>query len=112
MLRRHYFVWLALLGAAIATIGFVPEYLKFAAGTFPIAWVLNVHSALMVAWLCRVLRSDTVTMGGVEQATPAQLTVMMLSLPALSRVLSSRTGLGKNHGLGVVFFMEVSGLRR
>jgi hypothetical protein len=36
-LRRHYFVWMALLGAVIAAIGFVPEYLKFAAGTFPIA---------------------------------------------------------------------------
>jgi len=72
----------------------------------------NSLVALMVAWLCRVLRSDTVTMGGIEQATPAQLTVMMLSFPALSRVLSSRTGRGKNHGLGVVFFMEISALRR
>jgi hypothetical protein len=54
-LRRHYFVWMALLGAVIAAIGFVPEYLKFAAGTFPIAWVLNLHSALMVAWLALLL---------------------------------------------------------
>jgi len=54
-LRRHYFVWMALFGAAIAAIGFVPEYLKFASGTFPIAWVLNLHSALMVAWLALFL---------------------------------------------------------
>jgi hypothetical protein len=48
---RYFFVLLALFGILIASIVFVPQFLKFAAGTFPIAWVLNVHGALMGAWL-------------------------------------------------------------
>jgi hypothetical protein len=61
----------------------------------------------MVAWLRRDLRSDTVTIGGVEQATPAQLTVMMLSLPAASRVLTRSTGRGKTQGFGDIFFFMI-----
>jgi hypothetical protein len=49
--RRYFFVLLALLGILIASIAFVPVFLKFAAGTFPIAWVLNIHGALMGTWL-------------------------------------------------------------
>jgi hypothetical protein len=48
---RYFFVLIALFGIVIASIVFVPQILKFAAGTFPIAWVLNVHGALMTAWL-------------------------------------------------------------
>jgi hypothetical protein len=46
-------------------------------------------------------------MGGFVQAMPAQLTVMMLSVPAASRVLTSKTGRGKSQGLGdsIFFFM-------
>jgi hypothetical protein len=50
-ITRYYFVWLALFSIIVAAVGFVPEFVKFLAGTFPIAWVLHVHSALMVAWL-------------------------------------------------------------
>jgi hypothetical protein len=48
---RYFFVLLALLGILIAAVVFVPEFLKFATGTFPIAWVLNIHGALMGTWL-------------------------------------------------------------
>jgi hypothetical protein len=58
----------------------------------------------MVAWLWRVFRNDRVIMGGVVHATPAQLTVMMLSLPWPSWVVTKSTGLGKNHGRGTIFF--------
>jgi hypothetical protein len=53
--RRYFFVLLALLGILIASIAFVPQFLKFAAGTFPIAWVLNIHGALMGTWLALFL---------------------------------------------------------
>lgn len=49
--RRYFFVLLALACIVIASITFVPEFLKFAAGTFPIPWILNVHGALMGSWL-------------------------------------------------------------
>jgi hypothetical protein len=52
---RYFFVLLASFGILIASIVFVPQFLKFAAGTFPIAWVLNVHGALMGAWLALFL---------------------------------------------------------
>ncbi len=52
---RYFFVLIALFGIVIASIVFVPQILKFAAGTFPIAWVLNVHGALMTAWLALFL---------------------------------------------------------
>lgn len=48
---RYFFVLLALFGIFIASIVFVPQFLKFAAGTFPIAWLLNIHGALMGMWL-------------------------------------------------------------
>jgi len=48
---RYFFVLLASFGILIASIVFAPQFLKFAAGTFPIAWVLNLHGALMTAWL-------------------------------------------------------------
>ncbi len=48
---RYFFVFLALLGILIAAIAFLPGLLKFAAGTFPIAWALNFHGALMGTWL-------------------------------------------------------------
>jgi hypothetical protein len=47
-------------------------------------------------------------MGGFVQAMPAQLTVMMLSLPAASRVVTSNTGRGKSQGIGdsIILFMD------
>jgi hypothetical protein len=48
---RYFFVLLALFGALIALVTFVPVYAKFAAGTFPIAPVLHIHGALMGAWI-------------------------------------------------------------
>ena len=46
-------------------------------------------------------------MGGFVHATPAQLIVMMLSRPLLSRVLKSKTGRGKIQGCGDVFFFVI-----
>jgi hypothetical protein len=48
---RYFFVVLALLAILIASVVFVPILFRFEAGTFPIAWVLNVHGALMGTWL-------------------------------------------------------------
>lgn len=52
---RYFFVLLGLFGIIIASVVFVPEFFKFAAGTFPIAWILNIHGALMGAWLALFL---------------------------------------------------------
>ena len=48
---RYFFVLLALFGIFIASIVFVPKLPKLAAGTFPLAWVLIIHGALMGMWL-------------------------------------------------------------
>lgn len=48
---RYFFVAMAALAAAAAVVGFTPEVRQFAAGTFPIPWVLHVHAAIMVSWL-------------------------------------------------------------
>jgi len=53
--RRYFFVLLALFSILIASLTFVPVFLKFAAGAFPIAWVLNIHGALMGTWLALFL---------------------------------------------------------
>lgn len=53
--RRYFFVLFALLAILFASLAFVPEFLKFAARTFPIAWVLNIHGALMGMWLALFL---------------------------------------------------------
>jgi hypothetical protein len=44
-------MWVALFSIAITSVVFIPGLVKFAAGKFPIAWVLNLHGALMAAWL-------------------------------------------------------------
>ena len=49
--RRFYFVGLSLFCIVITAIVFIPGLLRFAAGTFQVTWVLNVHGALMAAWL-------------------------------------------------------------
>ncbi|HEY1961009.1 MAG TPA: hypothetical protein VGG69_01215 [Rhizomicrobium sp.] len=48
---RYFFVALGLFSVFIALVAFVPEYVRMAIGTFPIAWPLHVHGALMAAWL-------------------------------------------------------------
>ena len=48
---RFFFVGLGLFAIAIAAIAFVPEYLRYLTGRFPIAPELHVHGVLMVAWL-------------------------------------------------------------
>ena len=53
--KRYFFVLLALFAIFIAAVVFVPEFLKFATGSFPIAWVLNIHGALMGTWLALFL---------------------------------------------------------
>ena len=42
---------MAAFAVAIVLFGFVPEVRRFAAGTFPIPWVLHVHAAIMMAWV-------------------------------------------------------------
>ena len=48
---RYFFVGMALLAVAIVAFAFVPEYRKYATGTFPIAGVLHVHAAIMASWV-------------------------------------------------------------
>lgn len=47
---RRFFPGMALLAIAILMLAFVPEFRKFAAGTFPIPWVLHVHAVIMFSW--------------------------------------------------------------
>jgi hypothetical protein len=48
---RYFFPGMAAVAVLIVIIGFGPEVSRFAAGTFPIAWVLHIHAAIMVSWL-------------------------------------------------------------
>src|SRR3954465_10542440 len=49
--RRYFFVGMAAFAVAILALAFVPEFIRFARGTFPIAWVLHIHAAIMAAWV-------------------------------------------------------------
>ena len=48
---RQFFPAMVLVAIGIAASAFVPEYIDFKRGTFPIAWVLHVHGAIMGAWV-------------------------------------------------------------
>lgn len=48
---RYFFPGMAGLAVVILMTAFVPEFRKYAAGTFPIAWVLHIHAAIMFAWV-------------------------------------------------------------
>ena len=47
---RLFFLGMALFSAAILMLAFVPEFAEFAAGKFPIAWVLHIHAGIMFSW--------------------------------------------------------------
>ena len=47
---RYFFPGMAAFAFAFLAVVFVPEFQRFAAGTFPIAWVLHIHAAIMFAW--------------------------------------------------------------
>ena len=48
---RKFFLGMTALAVVILMVGFVPEIRRFAAGTFPIPWILHVHAAFMVTWV-------------------------------------------------------------
>lgn len=48
---RYFFVGMGALAVTIVALAFVPEFEKFAQGTFPIPWVLHVHAAIMGSWV-------------------------------------------------------------
>lgn len=52
-IRRVRYFWLSMAigGLALALLAFVPEYLEFARGNFPIAGALHIHGAIMIAWV-------------------------------------------------------------
>lgn len=47
---QYFFPGMAIFAGLIIALGFVPEILRFAAGTFPIPWVLHIHAGIMFAW--------------------------------------------------------------
>ena len=49
--ERYFFVAMGIFAIFIALIPFGPVLLKVVSGSFPLAWVLHVHGALMTAWL-------------------------------------------------------------
>src|SRR5450432_2327425 len=61
---RYFFVLLALFAIVIASVVFVPKLFEFAAGTLPIAWMLNVHGALMGMWLALFLTQAILASNG------------------------------------------------
>jgi hypothetical protein len=61
---RYFFILLALFGIAISAMAFVPQYLKFAAGTFPIALGLHIHGVLMGSWLAIFFAQALLAMKG------------------------------------------------
>ena len=48
---RYFFVGMAVFAVVILALAFVPEFVKYAQGTFPIAPILHVHAAFMGAWV-------------------------------------------------------------
>jgi hypothetical protein len=48
---RYFFLSMAILAIVLLMLAFVPEYRRFAAGTFPIARVLHLHAIIMGAWV-------------------------------------------------------------
>ncbi len=52
---RIFFGALGVFAIAVAATAFVPEYLRFVVGQFPIATALHIHASLMGAWLATFL---------------------------------------------------------
>ena len=48
---RRFFPSMALFALAVLIFAFVPEYVQYSQGSFPIAWVLHIHGAIMAAWV-------------------------------------------------------------
>lgn len=48
---RYFFPGMAGFAVIILMVAFVPEFRRYAAGSFPIAWVLHIHAAIMFAWV-------------------------------------------------------------
>jgi hypothetical protein len=48
---RRFFPGMALFALAVLIFAFVPEYVRYSQGGFPIAWVLHIHGAIMAAWI-------------------------------------------------------------
>lgn len=48
---RFFFPGMAAFAVVILLAAFVPEFRRFAAGTFPIPWILHVHAAIMASWV-------------------------------------------------------------
>jgi hypothetical protein len=46
-----FFVFMVALAFAILALAFVPEFIKYAHGAFPIAPIVHVHAAIMAAWV-------------------------------------------------------------
>ncbi len=53
--ERYFFVAMGIFAIFIAMIGFGPDFIKIASGSFPLVWVMHVHGALMTAWLAMFL---------------------------------------------------------
>lgn len=49
--ERYFFAAMGIVAIGIALIPFGPEFVEIASGSFPLAWVLHVHGALMTSWL-------------------------------------------------------------
>ena len=48
---RFFFIFMVAVSIAILSLAFVPEFIAYAHGAFPIAPILHVHAAIMVAWV-------------------------------------------------------------
>jgi hypothetical protein len=48
---RYFFLGMAILAIFLLMLAFVPEYRKFASGTFAIARVLHIHAIIMGMWV-------------------------------------------------------------
>jgi len=48
---HRFFPGMSLFALAVLIFAFVPEYVQYSQGSFPIAWVLHIHGAIMAAWV-------------------------------------------------------------
>lgn len=46
-----FFIFMVAMSVAILLVAFVPEFVDYAHGTFPIAPILHVHASIMAAWV-------------------------------------------------------------
>lgn len=49
--RRLFFPGMALFGIGLVLLAFIPQYFEHQHRSFPVAWAVRIHAAIMSAWI-------------------------------------------------------------